>query len=74
MQPVTDLSELSFMQQSLLENLHLLTRLEDHTNTDKNIKNCAFWLSRILLASYPEEELLGVAKLIKAAIEINVEN
>ena len=68
--PVTDLGELGYMQQSLLENLHLLTQLEDHTDYDKSIKNCAFWLSKILLASYPNDELEGISKLIKAASKL----
>lgn len=68
--PVTDLGELGFMQQSLLENLHLLTQLEDSTDNDKGLKNCAFWLSRILLASYPQEELEGISKLIEAASKL----
>lgn len=64
--PLSDLSELSAMQQSLLENLHLLSQLEKETD----LKDCVFWLSRILLASYPSDELEGVAKLIKAASKL----
>jgi len=65
--PIADYQELSYMQQSLLENLHLLTHLEDRSDTDRGLKNCAYWLSKILLASYPAEELEGISKLIKAA-------
>jgi len=68
--PVADYGELSYMQQSLLENLHLLTQLEDRTDTDRGLKNCAFWLSKILMASYPDEELEGISKLIKAASKL----
>lgn len=68
--PVTDLGELGYMQQSLLENLHLLTQLEDSADNDKGLKSCAFWLSKILLASYPSDELEGISKLIKAASKL----
>ncbi|OED35682.1 hypothetical protein AB832_06190 [Flavobacteriaceae bacterium (ex Bugula neritina AB1)] len=68
--PISDYQELSYMQQSLLENLHLLTHLEDRSDTDRGLKNCAYWLSKILLASYPAEELEGISKLIKAASKL----
>jgi len=54
----------------LLKNLHLLTHLEDRSDTGRGLKNCAYWLSKILLASYPAEELEGIAKLIKAASKL----
>ena len=64
--PVTDLNELSFMQQSLLENLNLLSQLEK----DTDLKDIVFWLSKILLASYPENELTELSKLVKSASKL----
>ena len=68
--PITDLSELSFMQQSLLENLNLLSQLEDQKEVEKPLKDIVFWLSKILLASYPENELTELSKLVKSASKL----
>ena len=68
--PITDLSELGFMQQSLLENLHLLSQLEDQKEVEKPLKDIVFWLSKILLASYPENELKELSKLVKSASKL----
>ena len=68
--PVTDLSELGFMQQTLLENLHLISQLEDKNQNNQSIKDIVFWLSKILLASYPETELIELSKLVKSASKL----
>ena len=64
--PITNLSELGFMQQSLLENLNLLSQLEK----DTDVKDIVFWLSKILLASYPETEIEELSKLTKSASKL----
>ncbi|KAA1246521.1 hypothetical protein [Aquimarina sp. RZ0] len=68
--PVTDLGELSFMQHTLLENLNLLSQLNDDLETNRDMKDCMFWISKILLASYPSDELEGIAKLIQSASKL----
>ncbi|WP_378187398.1 hypothetical protein ACE939_03550 [Aquimarina sp. W85] len=68
--PIQDYEELSFMQHTLIENLNLLSQLDDNLKTDRDIKDNMFWISKILLASYPGEELEGIAKLIKAASKL----
>ncbi len=68
--PVTSLEELSFMQYSLLESLNLLSQLNDNPQNDRDMKDCVFWVSKILLASYPLDELEGVSKLIQAASKL----
>ena len=68
--PVTDVAELSFMQYTLLENLNLLSQLNDNPQNDRDMKDCVFWISKILLASYPSDELEGIAKLIQSASKL----
>lgn len=67
---VADLNELGFMQHTLLESLNLLSQLDDSFRTDRDLKDCVFWISKILLASYPTDELEGISKLIKAASKL----
>ncbi|UZO80655.1 hypothetical protein NBT05_17220 [Aquimarina sp. ERC-38] len=64
--PITDLVELNYMQQSLLENLNLLSQLEK----DTDVKDIVFWLSKILLASYPEDELIALSKITRTASKL----
>ncbi|KAA1241012.1 hypothetical protein [Aquimarina sp. RZ0] len=68
--PIQDYGELSFMQHTLIENLNLLSQLDDTLKTERDMKDSMFWISKILLASYPAEELEGIAKLIKAASKL----
>ncbi len=68
--PIQDYGELSFMKYTLIENLNLLSQLDDHIKTERDMKDSMFWISKILLASYPAEELKGIAKLIKTASKL----
>lgn len=68
--PVTDLNELGFMQYTLLENLNLLSQLDDDLKADRDVKDCVFWISKILLSSYPTDELAGVSKLIQSVSKL----
>jgi len=68
--PIQDYGELSFMQHTLIENLNLLSQLDDNIRTERNMKDSMFWISKILLASYPSEEIEGIAKLIKATSKL----
>ena len=68
--PVTNIAELSFMQYTLLENLNLLSQLNDTPQNNRDMKDCVFWISKILLASYPSDELEGISKLIQAASKL----
>jgi len=68
--PVTDLNELGFMQHTLLENLNLLSQLNDDLKADRDLKDCVFWISKILLSSYPTDELAGVSKLIQTVSKL----
>ena len=48
--PITELGELRFMQNTLLENLYLLSQLDDNDQTDRKVKDNMYWISKILLA------------------------
>ncbi len=48
--PITELGELYFMQDTLLENLSLLSQTEDDFSTNRSIKDNMYWISRILVA------------------------
>jgi len=48
--PITELGELRYIQNTLLENLSLLSQLEDHYQTDRVVKDNVYWISKILLA------------------------
>ncbi|GGX27340.1 hypothetical protein [Aquimarina muelleri] len=48
--PIRELGELRFLQHTLLENLYLLSQLEDDNQTDRKVKDNMYWISKILLA------------------------
>lgn len=48
--PITELGELRYMQSTLLENLNLLSQLDDNHQTDRMVKDNVYWISKILLA------------------------
>lgn len=62
---IADLSELGYMQQALLNGVAMLTQLEDDQR--KEAENTIYWLCKILLAGYPQEELNGLAELLKTS-------
>ena len=62
--PLSDLEDLAYMQASLLEAIAMLTQIEDKDK--KELENSIYWISKILLAAYPDEELEGLARWLKA--------
>ncbi|OEJ99384.1 hypothetical protein A8C32_09495 [Flavivirga aquatica] len=63
--PITDLSELIYMQESLLENIVLLTQLEKRHYKSEQLQSAIYWLCKILLISYPNTELDGLSEWLK---------
>ncbi len=63
--PISDLNELAYMQESLLESITLLTQLEKQHYKSKQMQSAIYWLSKILLASYPHGELDGLTAWLK---------
>lgn len=59
---IADLGELGQMQQALLNGIAMLTQLDDDQR--KEAEHSMYWLCRILLAGYPQEELDGLAEWI----------
>lgn len=62
---IADLSELGQMQQALLNSIAMLTQLDDEYR--KEAEHSMYWLCRILLAGHPQEELDGLAELLKTS-------
>lgn len=48
--PITELGELHFMRDTLLDNLSLLSQTEDDFSTNRSIKDSMYWISKILVA------------------------
>ena len=48
----------------------MLLLINDNPQNDRAMKDCVFWISKILLASYPSDELEGIAKLIQSASKL----
>ncbi len=59
--PISDLDELAYMYESLLEGILLLTKVEKRYYKQEQLKSTTYWLSRILLASYPHQEIYGLS-------------
>lgn len=64
--PIDDLNELIYMQVSLLDGIILLTQLEERYYKNEQIQSVMYWLCKLVLLSYPHEELSGISKLLKA--------
>ena len=62
--PIIDLDELGYMQQSLLDTILLLSHERIEQEGEENLSNCLYWLSKILIASYPAQELEGITELL----------
>ncbi len=60
--PITDLNELSYMQESLLECMLLLSQLEKRQYKNEQMQSIVYWLSKLLLVSYPNAELNGLSE------------
>ena len=63
--PVVDLAELGYMQQAILDGLLYLVQIENRQE-EKELQNSMYWLLKILLASYPQEELEGISEWLKS--------
>ena len=63
--PIADLSELGYMQQALVQGIQMLTQIEDIHK--KESENTIYWLCKILLAGYPQDELEGLSELLKTS-------
>ena len=59
---IADLNELGYMQQALLSAIATITQAEDAHK--KESENSIYWLCKILLAGYPQEELEVLAELL----------
>ena len=53
---ITDIAELRYMQHTLLENLNLLSQLDDDYTTNRSIKDSVYWISKILQSIDHESE------------------
>jgi hypothetical protein len=53
--PVTRPDEFIYMKNSLLETLYLLSQLDDNYEHHRGFKDAVYWISKILLESYPSE-------------------
>ena len=65
--PVADLSDLTYMQHSLLHALSLLSILEDGGYDDEQLKAAMSWLCKILLDSYPKDEIDGLCEWLETS-------
>lgn len=59
--PMADLSDLGFMQESLIKAIHMLTYVDAQHRIE--FDNSIYWLNKILSVSYPRAELDGLAEL-----------
>ncbi|WP_438426247.1 hypothetical protein [Aquimarina macrocephali] len=71
--PITEPGELQFMQYVLSENLQLLSHLEDDYKFNGIFKDCVYWVSKILLASYPFEDHKVIRQKIIEALKLDSE-
>jgi len=53
---ITDVAELRYLQYTLLENLNLLSQLDDDCTTNRSIKDSVYWISKILQSIDHETE------------------
>ena len=60
--PMSDLNELAYMQESLLDGIMLLTRLEKQDHKNEQLKSVIYWLGKLLKGSYPHSEMDGLAE------------
>ncbi len=63
--PISDLNELAYMQESLLEGILLLTELEKRHYRHEQMQSIVYWLSKILLVSYPHQEINGLSEWLE---------
>jgi len=61
--PISDLEELGHMHHALIHAIRAINQLGE--TYPKDTENSIDWLCRILLSSYPEDELEGLSEWIK---------
>lgn len=61
--PVNNLNELACMHEALLQAINILSRLKECHSKEPDYST--YWISKILLASYPGSELEGLAELLE---------
>ena len=61
---VENLYELGYLQKGLLTSLFFLSQLPDEYHTKEELKNCFYWISKILVENYPDGELEGIDVLL----------
>lgn len=69
--PISNLSELAYMHESLLEGILLLTQLEERQYKHEQMQSTVYWLCKLVLNSYPNEELEGVSTMAKCLESIS---
>ena len=57
---VTDLNELAYMQESLLNGILMLTQLETSQYKNQQMQSTLYWLCRLAQSSCPHEEINGL--------------
>jgi len=63
--PISNLNELAYMQESLLEAILLLTQLETRHYKREQMQSAMYWLCRLVLNSYPHDEINGLSEWLK---------
>lgn len=63
--PINDLSELAYMQASLLNGIALLTQLEKRHYNHEQLQSTMYWLCRLAQHSCPHEEIQGLAEWLQ---------
>lgn len=63
--PISNLNELAYMQESLLDSILLLTQLEKRHYKNEQMQSVVYWLCKILLVSYPNTEIDGLSEWLR---------
>ncbi|GAB1858702.1 hypothetical protein MHTCC0001_35420 [Flavobacteriaceae bacterium MHTCC 0001] len=63
--PISNLNELAYMQESLLEGILLLAQLEERHYKREQMQSVMYWLCKLVLLSYPHDELGGLSKWLE---------
>ncbi|WP_101450494.1 hypothetical protein [Aquimarina sp. MAR_2010_214] len=58
------------MKNSLLENLYLLSQLDDNYEHNRGFKDAVYWISKILIASHLAEEREVITQQSKEASKL----
>lgn len=59
--PIDDFDDLNYMQESLLDGILLMTKLEERQYKSEQMRSTIYWLCKLILASYPHDELEGLS-------------